>query len=154
MLKGHGNDGHSGFEGARAGNTIGTYLHGPLLPKNTWFADWLIATALGVDVGALAPLDDALSTQLTPAPAALPESDDKVPSHASSTIVCDGGCCVAVGANDCQSGIRVAPGWSSTLPPAANKLLDPVLTELQLACARGIATRLVSGRVSRLGLLR
>jgi CobQ-like glutamine amidotransferase family enzyme len=39
---------------------IGTYLHGPLLPKNAWLADWLIATALGIDVGALAPLDDAL----------------------------------------------------------------------------------------------
>ena len=60
VLKGHGNDGRSGLEGARAGNTIGTYLHGPLLPKNTWFADWLIATALGVEPGALAPLDDTL----------------------------------------------------------------------------------------------
>jgi len=60
VLKGHGNDGHSGFEGAKAGNTIGTYLHGPLLPKNAWFADWLIATALGVDIGILATLDDAL----------------------------------------------------------------------------------------------
>jgi CobQ-like glutamine amidotransferase family enzyme len=60
VLKGHGNDGRSGFEGARAGNTIGTYLHGPLLPKNTWFADWLIARALGVDVDALASLDDVL----------------------------------------------------------------------------------------------
>jgi CobQ-like glutamine amidotransferase family enzyme len=39
---------------------IGTYLHGPLLPKNAWFADWLIGTALGLDPGALAPLDDAL----------------------------------------------------------------------------------------------
>jgi len=46
VLKGHGNDGRSGLEGARAGNVIGTYLHGPLLPKNTWFADWLIAMAL------------------------------------------------------------------------------------------------------------
>jgi CobQ-like glutamine amidotransferase family enzyme len=63
VLKGHGNDGHSGFEGARAGNTIGTYLHGPLLPKNAWFADWLIATALGTGVDALAPLDDRLEDQ-------------------------------------------------------------------------------------------
>ncbi|HEV3070877.1 MAG TPA: glutamine amidotransferase [Solirubrobacteraceae bacterium] len=60
VLRGHGNDGHSGFEGVRRGNVIGTYLHGPLLPKNAWLADWLIATALGIDVGALAPLDDAL----------------------------------------------------------------------------------------------
>ena len=33
------------------GNVIGTYLHGPLLPKNAWFADWLIATALGTRAG-------------------------------------------------------------------------------------------------------
>jgi CobQ-like glutamine amidotransferase family enzyme len=60
VLKGHGNDGRSGWEGVRHGNTIGTYLHGPLLPKNVWFADWLIARALGVGVDELAPLDDAL----------------------------------------------------------------------------------------------
>ena len=60
VLKGHGNDGHSGMEGARSGNTIGTYLHGPLLPKNVWFADWLIARALGLEPQALAPLDDSL----------------------------------------------------------------------------------------------
>ncbi|HTA14600.1 MAG TPA: glutamine amidotransferase [Solirubrobacteraceae bacterium] len=58
VLSGYGNDGRSGLEGARAGNVIGTYLHGPLLPKNTWFADWLIATALGVGLDELAPLDD------------------------------------------------------------------------------------------------
>jgi CobQ-like glutamine amidotransferase family enzyme len=59
VVKGHGNDGRSGFEGARAGNTIGTYLHGPLLPKNAWFADWLIATALRIDPSEMTPLDDA-----------------------------------------------------------------------------------------------
>jgi CobQ-like glutamine amidotransferase family enzyme len=58
VLRGHGNDGRSGYEGARSGNVIGTYLHGPLLPKNAWFCDWLIAQALGL--GELAPLDDAL----------------------------------------------------------------------------------------------
>jgi lipid II isoglutaminyl synthase (glutamine-hydrolysing) len=63
VLKGHGNDGRSGFEGARNGNTIGTYLHGPLLPKNAWFADWLIATALGIDAAELVPLDDALERE-------------------------------------------------------------------------------------------
>jgi CobQ-like glutamine amidotransferase family enzyme len=56
VLKGHGNDGRSGYEGVRAGNIVGTYLHGPLLPKNTWFADWLIQAATGV---VLEPLDDA-----------------------------------------------------------------------------------------------
>jgi lipid II isoglutaminyl synthase (glutamine-hydrolysing) len=60
VLKGNGNDGRSGVEGVRRGSVIGTYLHGPLLPKNIWFADWLIATALGIDVDALDPLDDAL----------------------------------------------------------------------------------------------
>jgi CobQ-like glutamine amidotransferase family enzyme len=63
VLKGYGNDGRSGFEGARSGNTIGTYLHGPLLPKNVWFADWLIATALGIQLDQLAALDDALEEQ-------------------------------------------------------------------------------------------
>ncbi|HMS72848.1 MAG TPA: glutamine amidotransferase [Baekduia sp.] len=63
VLKGYGNDGRSGFEGARSGSVIGTYLHGPLLPKNVWFADWLIATALGIEPGDLAPLDDRLEDQ-------------------------------------------------------------------------------------------
>ncbi|MFP5363430.1 MAG: type 1 glutamine amidotransferase [Thermoleophilia bacterium] len=57
VLKGHGNTGASGLEGVRRGGVIGTYLHGPLLPKNAWFADWLIRRALGL--GELAPLDDA-----------------------------------------------------------------------------------------------
>lgn len=63
VLRGHGNDGRSGFEGAQRGNTIGTYLHGPLLPKNAWFADWLIARALGIDASELAPLDDRLEDE-------------------------------------------------------------------------------------------
>ncbi len=58
MLKGHGNTGASGAEGVRRANVIGTYLHGPLLPKNAWFADWLIRTALDLDD--LAALDDTL----------------------------------------------------------------------------------------------
>jgi lipid II isoglutaminyl synthase (glutamine-hydrolysing) len=60
VLRGHGNDGRSGQEGAFRGHTIGTYLHGPLLPKNAWFADWLIATALGLDPAELPPLQDEL----------------------------------------------------------------------------------------------
>ncbi len=63
VLRGYGNDGRSGYEGAIAGNTIGTYLHGPLLPKNVWFADWLIARALGIEEDELAPLDDALERE-------------------------------------------------------------------------------------------
>jgi CobQ-like glutamine amidotransferase family enzyme len=57
VLRGHGNTGASGHEGVRHGSVIGTYLHGPLLPKNAWFADWLIATALRLDAP-LEPLDD------------------------------------------------------------------------------------------------
>jgi lipid II isoglutaminyl synthase (glutamine-hydrolysing) len=60
VLAGHGNDGRSGAEGVRRGNVIGTYLHGPLLPKNVWFADWLIATALGIAPSQLPPLEDEL----------------------------------------------------------------------------------------------
>ena len=63
VLKGHGNDGRSGLEGAMRANTIGTYLHGPLLPKNVWFADWLIARALGLDPAELARLDDELENE-------------------------------------------------------------------------------------------
>jgi CobQ-like glutamine amidotransferase family enzyme len=59
VLRGHGNNGRDGLEGARAGTVIGTYLHGPLLPKNVWFADWLIEGALGLE-DPLAPLDDEL----------------------------------------------------------------------------------------------
>jgi CobQ-like glutamine amidotransferase family enzyme len=58
VLRGHGNTGSSGAEGVRRDGVIGTYLHGPLLPKNTWFADWLIRRATGVDE--LSPLDDRL----------------------------------------------------------------------------------------------
>ncbi len=58
VLAGHGNDGRSGAEGVRHASVIGTYIHGPLLPKNSWFADWLIAEATGERD--LAPLDDAL----------------------------------------------------------------------------------------------
>jgi lipid II isoglutaminyl synthase (glutamine-hydrolysing) len=59
VLKGHGNTGSSGFEGVLRDHVVGTYLHGPLLPKNAWFADWLIATALRLEEP-LAPLDDEL----------------------------------------------------------------------------------------------
>jgi lipid II isoglutaminyl synthase (glutamine-hydrolysing) len=46
VLAGHGNNGHDGLEGVHRGNVIGTYLHGPLLPKNVWLADRLIELAL------------------------------------------------------------------------------------------------------------
>jgi lipid II isoglutaminyl synthase (glutamine-hydrolysing) len=59
VLNGHGNNGTDGYEGVRDGGVVGTYLHGPLLPKNAWFADWLITTALALDEP-LEPIDDEL----------------------------------------------------------------------------------------------
>jgi CobQ-like glutamine amidotransferase family enzyme len=50
VLRGHGNNGRDGFEGVHSHNVIGTYLHGPLLPKNIWLADRLIELALGVEL--------------------------------------------------------------------------------------------------------
>lgn len=46
VLYGSGNDGKSGYEGVVYKNVIGTYLHGPLLPKNPQLADELILRAL------------------------------------------------------------------------------------------------------------
>jgi CobQ-like glutamine amidotransferase family enzyme len=68
VLAGFGNDGESGFEGCRAGRVIGTYLHGPLLPRNGWLADWLLAQALAHRLGTdeaphLEPLPDKLEGQ-------------------------------------------------------------------------------------------
>lgn len=58
VVAGHGNDGRDRTEGVWQQNVVGTYLHGPLLPKNAWFADHLTSLALGgVE---LEPLDDAL----------------------------------------------------------------------------------------------
>jgi CobQ-like glutamine amidotransferase family enzyme len=50
VLSGHGNNGKDGFEGVHSHNVVGTYLHGPLLPKNVWLADRLIELALGIDL--------------------------------------------------------------------------------------------------------
>jgi lipid II isoglutaminyl synthase (glutamine-hydrolysing) len=64
VVAGFGNDGESGYEGCRVGRAIGTYLHGPLLPRNPWLADWLLAQALahatGGDPPEFEPLDDGL----------------------------------------------------------------------------------------------
>jgi lipid II isoglutaminyl synthase (glutamine-hydrolysing) len=51
VLHGHGNNGRDGYEGVKRRNLIGTYLHGPLLPKNAWLADHLIALAIGRRMG-------------------------------------------------------------------------------------------------------
>ncbi len=63
VIRGFGNNGGDGHEGVRRANMIGTYLHGPLLPKNVWLADRLIQLALARRLGSppdLAPLDDLL----------------------------------------------------------------------------------------------
>ena len=46
-------------------NTVATYLHGPILPKNPELADYLIETALerkypGASAHGLIPLDDTM----------------------------------------------------------------------------------------------
>lgn len=60
-----GNNGEDGGEGVHQGNLIGTYLHGPLLPKNPQVADHLISRALERrgDSAELAPLDDAVELE-------------------------------------------------------------------------------------------
>jgi CobQ-like glutamine amidotransferase family enzyme len=66
VVAGHGNDGTSGHEGAVQGRVVGTYLHGPLLPKNPWVADVVISWALEHREGrvpALEPLDDSLEEE-------------------------------------------------------------------------------------------
>lgn len=63
LIRGGGNNGEDGYEGAVYKNSIGSYFHGPLLPKNPSIADWLIAKALiqkyGKDIP-LTLLDDML----------------------------------------------------------------------------------------------
>ena len=67
VVSGFGNDGESGYEGCRLLRAIGTYLHGPLLPRNPQLADWLLAQALahrsGGEPPELAPLPDELETK-------------------------------------------------------------------------------------------
>ncbi|HEY6736613.1 MAG TPA: glutamine amidotransferase [Candidatus Saccharimonadia bacterium] len=62
VIKGAGNNPHSRQEGAQRGMAIGTYLHGPVLPKNSQLADALLGAALRRRYGVteLEPLDDAL----------------------------------------------------------------------------------------------
>jgi lipid II isoglutaminyl synthase (glutamine-hydrolysing) len=63
VLHGFGNNSEDDQEGVKRKNLIGTYLHGPLLPKNAWLADHLIALALARRTGTapeLAPLPDEL----------------------------------------------------------------------------------------------
>jgi len=64
VLHGFGNDGKSGFEGCRLERAIGTYLHGPLLPRNPWLADWLLAQALAHGRGGEPPILEPLPDEL------------------------------------------------------------------------------------------
>ena len=67
VVAGFGNDGESGYEGVRLGRAVGTYLHGPLLPRNPWLADWLLAQALAHATGGeppdFEPLPDRLEAE-------------------------------------------------------------------------------------------
>jgi lipid II isoglutaminyl synthase (glutamine-hydrolysing) len=64
VIAGFGNDGESGYEGCRVGRAVGTYLHGPLLPRNPWLADtllsWTLAHRTASEPEALEPLADEL----------------------------------------------------------------------------------------------
>jgi CobQ-like glutamine amidotransferase family enzyme len=65
VIKGFGNNGEDGTEGARVRNLFGTYIHGSLLPKNPAFADEILRLALdrrfpGVE---LADIDDSLELE-------------------------------------------------------------------------------------------
>jgi lipid II isoglutaminyl synthase (glutamine-hydrolysing) len=64
VVAGFGNDGRSGFEGCRVERALGTYLHGPLLPRNPWVADWLLAQAVAHATGGEAPTFDPLPDEL------------------------------------------------------------------------------------------
>lgn len=46
VLHGYGNNFESGYEGFYDGKILGTYLHGPLLPKNPVVADFVITKAI------------------------------------------------------------------------------------------------------------
>lgn len=66
VLSGFGNNGEDGYEGAVYKNAIGSYFHGPILPKNPHIADWLISQSLEVKYKKeieLKPLDDTLEWQ-------------------------------------------------------------------------------------------
>jgi CobQ-like glutamine amidotransferase family enzyme len=64
VVAGFGNDGRSGYEGCRLGRAIGTYLHGPLLPRNPWLADWLLAQAAAHASGGEPPSFEPLPDDL------------------------------------------------------------------------------------------
>ncbi|MFA6005106.1 MAG: cobalamin biosynthesis protein CobQ [Patescibacteria group bacterium] len=63
VLKGNGNNREDQTEGLVYKNTIGTYCHGPILPRNPFIADFLISKALEVKYKKdfqIKPIDDLL----------------------------------------------------------------------------------------------
>ena len=63
VIYGKGNNGESGYEGVVYKNVIGTYLHGPIFPKNPQLCDYVLTNALKrryKDFGCLTTLDDEL----------------------------------------------------------------------------------------------
>jgi len=64
VVSGFGNDGRSGYEGCRLLRAIGTYLHGPLLPRNPQLADWLLQEAIAHRTGGEAPQFEPLADEL------------------------------------------------------------------------------------------
>lgn len=80
VVHGNGNDGESGFEGCRLHHAIGTYLHGPLLPRNPELADWLLAASLAHAYGS-----DAAS--LVDRPASVPAPVMRLEQRAQAASV-------------------------------------------------------------------
>lgn len=74
-IKGYGNDPKNRQEGAVSAAVIGTYLHGPVLPKNPKLADHLLLGALKrrFSVEELEPLDDVLELAAAKVAAARPQ---------------------------------------------------------------------------------
>jgi CobQ-like glutamine amidotransferase family enzyme len=76
VIAGAGNNGEDRTEGCRAERILGTYVHGPLLPKNPWIADELLQHALDRRGGGrLEPLDDGLEAQTAEGAAAIARSE-------------------------------------------------------------------------------
>ena len=124
--QGHGNNGDDGLEGVRRDNLIGTYLHGPLLPKNAWLADQLIALALERRYGArpeLEPLDDALEDAAHDVGAAARRaaaSDGSAPAGAEAAVAAGG-----LGERSTSTGSASAIGaitsWAIRSPGSTSK---------------------------------
>ena len=73
VVRGNGNNGSTGEEGAVRHNVFGTYLHGPVLPKNPALADELVRRALARQgVTDMAPLDDTAEHEAARTAAARP----------------------------------------------------------------------------------